>query len=82
MRYALLFLAIVLVISCAVSGAPVTGAASMISSNNVTLASTGATGITWFEYGMTSGYLTWKTPNATATDPYSKYVYGCPDGYK
>lgn len=77
MRLILFILAMAVIIG-AVSAAPVTGAVTLAGSNNMTLHSTGAVGITWFEYGLTSGYLSWKTPNATATDPYEKWVYGSP----
>lgn len=61
-----------------VSAAPVTGAASLIGSNNVTLAAAGVTAPVWFEYGMTSGSLIWRTPNETKTGAYSRWVYGSP----
>ncbi len=77
MRTLPLFIGLVLLIAI-VSAVPTTGSSSLISSNNVTLTSTAATSATWFEYGMTSGYLTWKTPNFTATGADTYWVHGSP----
>jgi hypothetical protein len=68
---------LLLLIPC-VSALPTTGAASAISSNNVSLAATGVTTTAWFEYGMTSGSLIWKTPNQSASGVYNRVVMGSP----
>jgi hypothetical protein len=77
MRYPIIFIAILLLV-CSVGALPVTGAASAVSSNNVTLAAAGTTTTAWFEYGMTSGSLIWRSPNETASGAYSKRLYGSP----
>jgi len=69
---------LVLFLCSVVSALPTTGASSLISSNNVSLAATGVTAPAWFEYGMTSGSLIWRTPNETATGAYTRRVYGSP----
>lgn len=60
------FAAILLVITSLAMAAPTTGAATLVGSNNVTVAMTGASGTCWFEWGMQTGNnMTWRTPNAT-----------------
>jgi len=66
-----------LVLPC-VSALPTTGAASLISSNNVTLSATGVTDVAWFEYGLTSGSLIWHSFNQTASGVHSQRIYGSP----
>lgn len=78
MKLLYLILVAMLVLLPAVSALPTTGAASLIGSNNVTLAAAGVTTTAWFEYGLTSGSLIWKSPNDTATGAYSKRIYGSP----
>lgn len=77
MKHLILILAL-LMIAASASALPTTGAATLIGSNNVTLAAAGVTTTAWFEYGLTSGSLIWKTPNQTATGAYSRFVYGSP----
>lgn len=76
-KLSILFITLLLMVSC-VSALPTTGAATLISSNNVTLAATGTTTTAWFEYGLTSGSLIWHTPNESASGAYSKRVVGSP----
>lgn len=78
MKHIYLILAVMMVLVSSVSALPTTGAASLIGSNNVTLTAAGVTTTAWFEYGMTSGALIWKSPNDTATGAYSKRIYGSP----
>lgn len=61
-----------------VSAVPTTQPATLISSNNVTFTGNGMTSPNWFEYGMTSGYLSWKTPNQTSVGTVSYTALGSP----
>ena len=67
MSYKFFAAVIAWVIICGmVSAVPTTNPASLISSNNVTFSGSGMASPNWFDYGMSSGYLIWKTPNQTA----------------
>ena len=46
---------------------PTTGAATLVGSNNVTLAGTGFAATGWFEWGETSTSPYWKTPDKAST---------------
>lgn len=69
-RSLLIILLAMLLVQCAYA-APTTQAAFNVNSMNVTFDATGATGDTWWEYGMKSGSLSWKTENASAVGGYA-----------
>jgi hypothetical protein len=58
-----------------VIAAPTTGVAALVGANNATLFMTGGSGDNWFEYGQSSTYLSWRTPNMSDSN-YT--VYGSP----
>jgi hypothetical protein len=79
MRRWITLLIILALVAPVVSALPANGAATLISSNNVTLAAAGVTAPAWFEYGLTSGSLIWRTPNdTTAAAAYTRRIYGSP----
>lgn len=64
----LLVIGLVLLAGGLATAAPVTGAATLIGSNNATLHMTSAGGLTsWFEWGQNTNLLTWKSKNFTST---------------
>jgi len=57
------------------SATPTTGVATLIGSNNATLAMSGAATTCWFEWGMQTGNdMTWQTPNATPSGGLCNYT--------
>jgi hypothetical protein len=77
MKAILIFLAM-LVMVAGVTAIPTTGAATNVTSNSVNLSASGITGTGWFEYGLTTGYLSWKSPNTTVTGTMTRILYGSP----
>jgi len=53
---------------------PTTGAATLVSSNNATLAATGGGTDCWFTYGTNTGNHYWITPNVTAVAGVFEYT--------
>lgn len=72
----LIFITIIMILLVIpVMGVPTTSDAASVTSNSAYLAMTGGTQPMWFEYGQTSGLLSWKTPNSSIPN-YT--VYGSP----
>ena len=64
---AAIFVLVICVLSSSVSALPTTGAATLIGTNNATLAATGVTTTGWFEWGQYQNSLYWRTSNVTAS---------------
>lgn len=62
----LCILLVLLAMAIPVYAAPVTGAVTKIGNNNATFNAAGASGLTWFEWGLYTGKLYLHTKNVTA----------------
>lgn len=70
----IIFMSLTCIVSL-VSAAPTTQAATLIGSNNATLNMVGGTNPMWYEWGMQSSTLSWRTVNSSIA---SQFVYGSP----
>lgn len=66
MKYLLVLLMLSFIV-IPISALPTTGAATLVGTNNATLAATGVTTEGWFEWGEVQDSLYWKTSNVTAS---------------
>lgn len=78
MKHIILLLIVALFVVPAYA-APTTGAATLVGSNNATVAMTGASTTCWFEWGTISGSLVWDTINQTPSGGACSYrIHGSP----
>lgn len=72
---ALITAAMVAALGGVCNAAPTTGAATLVGSNNVTVAMSGAATACWFEWGLLPGSgMTWDTPNRTPNGGLCNYT--------